>query len=376
MMDCIPKEHLMRSQLPFRAGIAIFTLALALALAGCGERADVAAQSPMVQPVKLYTVGTADEQRLRRFPAVVEAAQVAQLAFRVGGEIIEFPVKPGTRVQPGDLIARLDPTDYQLVLDQAQARFELADSQYRRTYNLVNEGVISPQQFDEVKSNLDIARANLETARANVRYTELRAPFAGTIANVLVERFETVQPQRPIATLQLDDAIDVSIRVPETLFARVQRQVDYQPEVIFPALPERSFTARLKEWDSTADPATNTYRVVFTLPTPSDVNILPGMSATVMIGANLAASASQLTQLVPASALFSPTHQAPSESYSVWVYNPSNQRVSLRAVTVHAITNKGAEISAGLQAGEQIVVAGVHALTDQQQVRPWLKERG
>src|SRR5690606_281156 len=116
---------------------------------------------------------------------------------------------------------------------------------------------ISPQQFDEVKSNLDIARANLETARANVRYTELRAPFAGTIANVLVERFETVQPQRPIATLQMDDAIDVSIRVPENLFARVQRDVDYQPDVIFPVAPERTFPATLKEWDSAADPATN-----------------------------------------------------------------------------------------------------------------------
>lgn len=366
----------MRSQLPFRAGIAIVTLALALALAGCGERADVAAQSPMVQPVKLYTVGTADEQRLRRFPAVVEAAQVAQLAFRVGGEIIEFPVKPGTRVQPGDLIARLDPTDYQLVLDQAQARFELADSQYRRTYNLVNEGVISPQQFDEVKSNLDIARANLETARANVRYTELRAPFAGTIANVLVERFETVQPQRPIATLQMDDAIDVSIRVPENLFARVQRDVDYQPDVIFPVAPERAFPATLKEWDSAADPATNTYRVVFTLATPSDLNILPGMSATVVVDASVVAVDSEHTVVVPVSALFSPTTLAPHDGYAVWVYDPASQRVNQRLVSVRAITNQGVEISAGLHPGEQIVVAGVHALTEQQVVRPWLKERG
>ena len=356
--------------------IGTATLTLSLAISGCDEHSELAPHDPLVQPVKLYTVGAADEPLVRHFPAVVEAAKVAQLAFRVGGEIITFPAKPGVQVEPGELIAQLDPTDYQLVVDQAAARFNLAEAQYQRTYNLVTEGVISPQQFDEVKSNLEIARANLETARANLRYTELRAPFAGTIANVLVEQFETVQPQRPIATLQLDDAIDVSIRVPETLFARVQRQVDYQPKVIFPALPERSFTAQLKEWDSTADPATNTYRVVFTLPTPSDVNILPGMSATVMIDANLAASTSQLTLLVPASALFSPTHQAPSENYSVWVYNPSNQRVSLRAVTVHAITNKGAEISAGLQSGEQIVVAGVHALTDQQQVRPWLKERG
>ncbi|MFC0445818.1 efflux RND transporter periplasmic adaptor subunit [Pseudidiomarina halophila] len=357
-------------------------LALSLSiLAGCEPTPAQQQADAVVQPVKLHEVGSLTEQRFREFPAVIEAAQVAQLAFRVGGEISAFPIKPGTAVEQGELIAKLDPTDYQLVLDQAQARYELAQAQFQRTESLVEQGVISRQQFDETKANLEVTRANLETAKANLRYTELRAPFAGTIAHVFVEAFETVQPQRPIATLQMADAIDVSIRVPEQLFARVQRQLDYQPEVIFASAPEQSFRAKLKEWDTTADPATNTYEVVFTMPTPAQFNILPGMSATVRVDSYAVATQPTQGVLIPTSAVFSDTTTPVNSSQRVWVYTPSDESssqgtVSQREVEVGRVTDASIEITAGLEKGEQIVVAGVHALKQDQQVRPWIKERG
>lgn len=361
------------------------SLVLALSLSGligCDSAPAQQQAQEVVQPVKLHTVGSLAAQRFREFPAVLEAAQVAQLAFRVGGEIDAFPIKPGTAVQQGELIAKLDPTDYQLVLDQAQARFELAQAQFTRTESLVDQGVISRQQFDETKANLEVARANLETAKANVRYTELRAPFSGTIAHVFVERYETVQPQRPIATLQMDDAIDISIRVPEQLFARVQRQLDYQPEIIFAADPEQTYRAQLKEWDTTADPATNTYEVVFTMPTPAEFNVLPGMSATVRVDSF--AVESQATQgiLIPTGAVFSNTTSPVDSAQRVWVFeatqgeNGTTGTVHQRKVKVGRVTDTSIEVIEGLTAGEQIVVAGVHALEEGQQVRPWTKERG
>lgn len=326
--------------------------------------------------VKLYRVESNQQQRLREFPATVEAAQVAQLAFRVGGELTEFPVKAGDEVQQGQLLAKLDPTDFQLVLDQAQARYDLALAQFARSENLAKQGVVSPQQFDEVKANLEIARANRDTARANLAYSELRAPFAGTIAHVFVENFETVQPQRAIATLLLSDAMDISIRVPENLFARVQRNTDYQPEVRFSALPDQRFRATLKEWDSVADPASNTYRVVFTLPTPSEFNLLPGMSATVLVDASAVSSLLSPYPLVPASAVFVPTDRSTNSGPYVWLLDPANSTVSLQAVTVGAVTAQGIEITAGLQFGDQIVSAGVHSLQPGQKVWGWQREPG
>ncbi len=356
---------------------------LMVVLAGCDSApAQRTTSHTAVQPVKLHTVGSLATQRYRQFPAVIEAAQVAQLAFRVGGEISSFPIKPGTAVAQGELIAKLDPTDYQLVLDQAQARYQLAQAQYQRTESLVEQGVISQQQFDETKANLDVARANLETAKANLRYTELRAPFAGTVAHKFVEAFETVQPQRPIATLQMDDAIDISIRVPEQLFARVQRQLDYQPEVSFASAPEERFRAQLKEWDSTADPATNTYKVVFTMPTPKQFNVLPGMSATVRVDTLAVSARPAAGTLIPTAAVFSETTTAVTDAHRVWVFTPdsdsdtSQGSVSQREVTVGRVTENSIEITSGLASGEQVVTAGVHSLHEGQNVRPWTKERG
>ncbi|KFZ31266.1 RND transporter [Pseudidiomarina salinarum] len=360
-----------------RTLVSYLTLIAALVLiSACSDAISDDAQQAAVQPVKIYQIQDTDSQRLRSFPAVVEAAEVAQLAFRVGGEITEFPVRPGTHVDEGQLIARLDPTDYQLIVNQAQAQYNLAEAQFNRTENLVAKGVVSAQQFDEVRANRDISKANLDTARANLGYTELRAPFAGTIAHVFVEKHETVQPQRPIATLQLDNAIDVSIRVPENLFSQVQRQTDYQPDVIFPAAPGERFKASLKEWDAMADPASNTFKVVFTLPTPPAVNLLPGMSATVLVDTHAVTAAPTATLLVPASAVFVPTTQPVDGGFQVWIYQPDSGTVTRRGVIIGDISSAGIEIIQGLAIGDQIVIAGVHQLSEGQQVRPWVKERG
>lgn len=360
-----------------QASTMVIMLATVASIGGCQPAPQQNARADdRGVAVKIYTVAGNQQQRLREFPALVEAAQVAQLAFRVGGEISAFPASAGDEVQQGQLIAKLDPTDFQLVLDQAQARYDLALAQFARSENLAKQGVVSPQQFDEVTANLEIARANRDTARANLNYSELRAPFAGTIAHVFVENFETVQPQRPIATLLLNDAIDISIRVPENLFARVQRNTGYQPEVRFAALPEQTFRATLKEWDSVADPASNTYRVVFTMPTPSQFNLLPGMSATVLVDTSVVSSLVSSYPLVPASAVFVPANRSTDSGSFVWLIDPQTSTVSLQPVTVGAVTGQGLQITSGVQFGDQIVSAGVHQLQAGQKVWSWQREPG
>lgn len=357
--------------------LIVITLLSLMGLSACQPAIETAASTDQRGvAVKVYRIDPNQQQRLREFPALVEAAQVAQLAFRVGGELQEFPARAGDEVQQGQLIAKLDPTDFQLVLDQAQARYDLALAQFARSENLAKQGVVSPQQFDEVKANLEIARANRDTAQANLNYSELRAPFAGTIANVMVENFETVQPQRAIATLLLSDAMDISIRVPENLFARVQRNTGYQPEVRFSALPEQRFRATLKEWDSVADPATNTYRVVFTMPTPTEFNLLPGMSATVLVDASAVSNVLSAHPLVPASAVFVPTDRSADSGPYVWLIDPTSQTVSLQPVSVGTVTSQGLEITSGLVFGDHIVSAGVHSLQAGQKVWSWQREPG
>ncbi|MDV6316038.1 efflux RND transporter periplasmic adaptor subunit [Idiomarina sp. HP20-50] len=351
--------------------LKIVSLAVALlAMAACSEQVE---QQELKQPrpAQLMQVNAANGPRLREFPAVVEAAKVAQLTFRVAGEIIELPVRPGTQVKQGQVIARLDPTDYQLAVNQAKAQYELASSQYDRNKKLVEQGVMSEGQFDQIESELAVAKSNYETAQANLGYTKLTAPFDGVIANLAVEAYENVQAKQPIATLQISNAIDVSIQVPEKLFAKVKKRTDYQPEVRFDAAPDFTFPAHLKEWDSQSDAATNSYEVVFTLPKPPELNVLPGMTATVIVDINQVIRSSQPGIVVPAKAVFTDIDDA---SY-VWVVN-NDMRVQKRKVTVGSMTNDGLTIVEGLEPGETIVTAGVHQLKANQQIREWQRERG
>lgn len=348
--------------------LTIFVVALTT-LAGCSDAPD-AQVNPLPRPVKQVTVKDAAAERLRQFPAVVEASEVAQLTFRVAGEVVDLPVKPGTKVERGDIIARLDPTDYQLAVDQAKAQYDLASSQYQRNQNLVKQGLMSDAQFDEIESQLAVAKSNYETAKANLSYTELRAPFAGIVARLPIEKYENVQPKQPIATLQIDNAVDVVIQVPENLFARVNKRLDYEPTVVFDAAPQERFVAHVKEWDSQADPATNTYEVVFTLPKPQQLNILPGMTAMVIVDLNKVLRQTLAGVIVPSSAVFTDE----KTSY-VWQVTDAN-RVKKVPVTLGNMTNDGLLITDGLEVGMTIVAAGVHQLEEQQQVRAWQRERG
>jgi RND family efflux transporter MFP subunit len=351
--------------------IPVFITVTVTTLLACSDPTTENKAAQQARPAQLMQVDETQGPRLREFPAVVQAAKVAQLTFRVAGEVTQLPARPGTEVTQGDLIARLDPTDYQLAVNQAKARYELAASQYERNKVLVEEGVMSDAQFDQIESELAVAKSNYETAKANLRYTRLTAPFDGVVANLAVEAYENVQAKQPIVTLQISNAIDVSIQVPETLFARVKRQTDYQPEVRFDAAPEQTYPAHLKEWDSQSDGATNSYEVVFTLPKPDGINILPGMTATVIVDINQVTRSKQNGVIVPTKAVF--TENA-DDAY-VWVVD-NEMRVKKRRITPGSMTNEGLAVLDGLSAGETIVTAGVHQLKEGQQVREWKRERG
>ena len=127
------------------------------------------------------------------FPAIANAADRSHLSFRVAGEVSRVLVKEGDRVVKGDVIAKLDPTDYQLDVDNASARFSVVDSQYRRSAPLVKKGLLAKSQFDEIAAQRQIALAELELAKLRLSFTTLKAPVDGIISRVNVDQFENIK---------------------------------------------------------------------------------------------------------------------------------------------------------------------------------------
>ena len=219
-----------------------------------------------------------------------------------------------------------------------------------------------------------MAEAALKSAKTNLAYTELHAPFAGQVAQRYVENYESITAQQPVFSLQKNTVVDVAIQIPEDMLSNVNKNSQYQPEVRFDTHPDEVFRAKLKEYDTDADAATNTYKVVFQLARPETFNVLPGMSATVRAQLDQIMKVKNGGWNVPAAAIFSDDTGTSEQSY-VFVVNSSNQ-LEKRAVTLGSITDDGFVVAGGLKSGEQIVATGVHRLKAGESIRVWQKERG
>ncbi len=357
------------------ASAVLFTTVL-WSLAACTEQTAQSNAEPVIRPVKLFNTNSQSDQAIRSFPAEVVANQGSYLAFRVNGELLEFPALAGQHVEKGQLLAKLDPEDFQLQYEERKARFELADSQLERVQKLFDRSIASQAELDQALANKQVAESALKIAKTNLDNSELRAPFAGTVAKVFVKNFENIQAKQNILRLETRDLMDVVIQVPEKLIARIDKDVDYQPDVIFDGYPDKSYQLTVKEFDTQADPTTLTYKVVFSLPVPGDFNLLVGMTGRVDIDLSKITHSQSAYILLPVEAVFSePTESEKNNSY-VWLYDENTGLVHKKAVKVGQLHRNGIEVLSGIEQGQMVVAAGVHSLEEGMKVRPWQKERG
>jgi RND family efflux transporter MFP subunit len=325
-------------------------------------------------------VSGADDLSQTVFPGRASAGQEANLSFRVAGPLLEFPINVGDKVSMGDLIARIDPNDYQVTLNNAQAQLQsigaaytAAENDYQRVMSTFREdpGATSQRAVDVSRALRDQALAQVssvealvQTATDRLAYTALLAPFDGEVVATYVENFETVVPLKPIVRLLDPSSIELTISVPESLIGYADYVISIT--VTFTALPGITIPAMIKEIGREATQATRTYPVTLVMEQPEGAEILPGMAGDVTIEAKLPEGSGRTGITIPASAMFAGSD---IEVTNVWVIDPANNVLSRRVVETGSLSSSGLMITAGLEAGEWIVVAGTHSLSDGQEVK-------
>jgi len=330
--------------------------------------------------VKAMQVVGADDLSKTVFPGRASAGQEANLSFRVAGPLVELPVSVGDKVAAGDLIARIDPNDYQVTLNSAQAQLQsiraaytAAENDYQRVMSTFREdpGATSQRAVDASRALRDQALAQVssveslvQTATDRLGYTDLLAPFAGEVVETYVENFETVLPMRPIARLLDPSSIELTVSVPENLIGYGDYVISIT--VSFNALPGVSIPATIKEIGREATQATRTYPVTLVMAQPEGGEILPGMAGEATIEARLPEGTGRTGITIPATAMFAGSD---IEVTNVWVIDPATNMLSQRAVETGRLSSSGMLITGGLEAGEWIVVAGTHSLSDGQEVK-------
>jgi RND family efflux transporter MFP subunit len=351
------------------AAAVFIVISLVFSLNGCGKKKEEVVKKEVVRPVKIMTVSLAGAEEVKReFPGKVRADQVVDLAFQVAGPLITLPVKEGQHVKKGQILARIKPRDFETEIDKAKAKALEAEQQFLRYKDLYAKNQVSKADFDKYKSQYDISRAHQKEAEDALDDTFLRASFAGVVARKYVENFQDVQAKEPIVSLQDISQVEVLVNVPENMISRIEKEKGKKRTVAhatFVAAPGQQFPLTLKQYATEADPQTQTYQVTLLMDQPSTINVLPGMTATV-IGNKSTEKSAQGEITVPAIAVFS---DYDGES-SVWVFKTDTQTVHQRKVKTGELSGADAiKIVAGLEVGEQIAVTGVNSLQEGMKVR-------
>jgi len=325
---------------------------------------------PVARPVKILSVGGEGAGATLEFPGKISPTQNAEPAFEVPGKIIEFPVVESQSLKEGDVIARLDPRDYQTEVDKASANARKTEVDLQRYRTLYEKGVNPKSDLDGAQRRYEVTLAELKTAQKALEDSVLRAPFSGTVAKKLVADFQNVQAKEPIVILQDESTLQIDVTIPESDFARMtpglskeERTRRARPEVSLSSIPGRSFPARIKEFSTTADPVTRTFTATFEFEPPADVTIRPGMTAKVTLNPRDAAVSGAVS--IPARAVLTDeTGQA-----FVWVVDPDTMKVARTPVVVGDLGGSDVVVRSGLSNGQQLAVSGVHELTEGAEVR-------
>lgn len=157
--------------------LVIAMTAATLFLVGCGQRQH----TEQVTLVRIDTVKTANTCDILEFPARVQAAGEVHLAFKIPGTLQRIYVDDGAFVRQGELVAEMDPRDYELQLQAVEAEYLSIKAEAERVMALYDQNVATADAYDKARYGLQQITAKYENARNQLADTKLYAPFDGYV---------------------------------------------------------------------------------------------------------------------------------------------------------------------------------------------------
>lgn len=353
-------------------------VALGLAAAvGCRCEREPA-QGPPPPPVEVAEVEVGDVPELFPTIGMVESINTVQVRARVGGHLIAVEFEPGSVVEVGQPLFRLDPRPFERALEAAEASLAEARTRAaqlradaRRYRELERRGAVATQQAEQTAAQaqaaaaaVEAAAAAVEQARLELGFTVVEAPVAGRTGELAVRIGDLVQPNfaDPLVTIQVMDPIYVRFSLPADLLPAVreamragQATVRAQPR----GHPDRAREGRLDFIDNTVDPATGTIllKAVFD---NAEETFWPGEPTEVWLHVRTW----EEVPVVPSAAL-----QVGPEGPFVFVVRPEDSTVEMRAVRPGPADGGRLAIVEGLAPGERVVVSGQLRLRPGMEVR-------
>ena len=343
-------------------------------ISGCGKNEPVD-PGPVVRPVKLHTLESGGLNRLYEYPGQVQPRLQANLAFEVPGRLISLAVDEGETVQEGSVLASLDPRDYKSKLNSAIAMLREAESQQKRDQALFGKDAGSKEELERSIRAVETAQANVEIARKAFEDTNLKAPFAGTVAKVLIDEFENVGSKQTVLVLEENSSMEAVINIPENIWVQAKKGSTLQeisernnPHITMTSMPEHAFPAQIIATATKADAATRTFAITLAFTPTENLNISSGMTAKVRF-----TPAHPLTSKAGGIAVPVPSVGFDAEGKAfVWRIDPDTMLASKVEIEAGEMAGDMMEVFGPLQEGETLATSGIHHIREGMQVKAWV----
>ncbi|MEG1622558.1 MAG: efflux RND transporter periplasmic adaptor subunit [Alistipes sp.] len=334
---------------------------MAMAFVSCGSPVREAAVVRPVKVLKVEALGAVEKS----FSGAVTPDQYSDLAFKIGGPLVALNVVEGEMVRKGQVVAAIDPFDYQLQLDAKKSSYQTAKAQMDRAEKLLTRDAISHQDYEQTRASYDNAKSAYENAESQMRDTKLRAPFDGFIQKKYVENYQKVQPGTSIVCLIDPRSLQIRFTMPE---GNLDEFLD-SPEILveFENYKGTFFKAQVKEYVQASVDGSG-LPVSLKISDPrfnlKDYNIAVGFTCKVILRMK-DNTGSAVT--IPVSSAFTVSG---SHDLCVYILDPKDSTVHRRVVKNDGFAGRdGLVITDGLKNDELVVIAGSKRLVEGQQVK-------
>lgn len=320
--------------------------------------ANTSDNPPPATVVKATNVKKHSSLLTKSYPAVIKASSDVRLAFRVAGPIKTIMVDEGDFVKKNQVLAQIDPRDYELQLKATEARYEEIKAEVKRITSLHEKGKISENDYDKAVSGLKQITAKYNANKNALEDTRLKAPFSGHVSQIFFDSEETVDAGMPVIAMIDSKKYEIVTHLPANDFLNQNKFTGFTCRTVDD--PDNSIPLELRNIVSKAN-LNGLYPAYFNAANPGQEKVLPGMSAEVIIeykGEN------NRHYEIPAAAIFEK-----DEKSNVWIISSDSKTVHSQKVKIVEIKSSGIAIVSGeITEKDTIISAGIHSLKEGQKV--------
>jgi len=215
--------------------------------------------SDKVLLVTADSVRTMDFSHKIEVQGAVETDKNALLNAEASGVVRNIHVKEGQKVSKGQALVTLDASIMASQIDEVQTQLDLANYMYEKQKKLMEEGVGTEIEFEQAKAQKNALESSLKTMRNQQGKTVVRAPFSGTIDDVMVSLGEMAAPGVPLLRLVDNSEVQITASISESLLGKVNKGTNV--ELYFPSLNDTTILTQITSRGNFIDPVNRTFRI-------------------------------------------------------------------------------------------------------------------